>query len=265
MELQPNPNLINITCAASGESEKITIILKGDREHSESDDSDFIKKLKATGIVSADDFQWSGGYISGSHSVMLDDSKGKGRNFMYEWLYIERHDQQTRDQLLDKQFIRFDLGDQKECIDIESDDEDDNESDTQYIRYDQFIQDGMNIPSLNGADDLVLACSRCNIHFDYPCFDNVTYTIRAEDEVVGFTRKELALKIMQLYCMMVFVCKKYDKTTGQLYQSEPNPPKFSELMFGPVLGVSEWEDNGIRGITYDKEKNHWVCLCVNYI
>ena len=265
--MEPSTNLINlslnteVTCGVSEEQEKITIEFKGTREHSENDDSDFIKKLKATGLISASDFKWVGGYIVSQSSVLLDDPEN--RDFAYKWLYLERRDAQTRERLNDKQFIRFNLGGQKECIDQESDDENE-ESDSRYLMYSDFIQNQMIIEQLNGADDLVLPLSECDICFDYPCYDSVVYTIRADDQIAGFTRKELALKIMRYYSMMIFVCRNYDPITGQL-DKDDNETKLDKRIFRPVLGYVEWEEKEIRGITYNKEKEYWVCECVDYI
>ena len=264
--MEPSTNLINlkfdteVTCGVSGEQEKITSESKSVREHSEDDDSDFIKRLKATGLVSTNDFQWIDGYIVQPGQCMIVDTH-KFRDMMYKLLYIKRRDQQTRDKLIDKQFIRFIIG--EECKDEERDEEREK-CDNEYMMYEDFIKNGMKIENLARADDLMLACSKCDICFDYPCKDSVIYTIRANDEIVGFTRKELALKVMQLYCMMAFNYKNYDKTTAQITNMESMPKNAPQRIFSPI-NDEEWEENGMGGIRYNKEKDYWVCQCLHYI
>lgn len=209
--------------------------------------SDFIQKLVATGLVSANDFNNDELKYQSRHMFGPSGRSLHGLTWpehQYKYLYLKRHDQQTIGQLIDQQYIGFGN-----------------------IEYEEFMASQMQLPNLEDGDDLVLACSSCTICFDYPCQAKAMFMIRADDDITGFTRKELALKVMQLYCMMAFNYKNYDKTTGKLQNSQlvdKNDPERAQRIFAPIVD-EEWEENGIIGITYNKEKDYWVCQCSHYI
>lgn len=66
------------------------------------------------------------------------------------------------------------------------------------MTYSYFVANKMQIDGLlENPDEIVLKCSYCKIHFDYPCYV-LKVTLMGDNKVTGFPRKELALKIMRL-------------------------------------------------------------------
>ncbi len=133
--------------------------------------------------------------------------------------------------------------------------------------YQSFVDNNMQIDGLplENPDEVVLEMRYCNIHFDSPNYDpKVTYSITADDEIKGFTRKELALKTMRLYHMMFYISKYYDPISGKVVD---DPTKLNERtqLFRPVLHEWQYRNNGISSLKYVKENDHWICEMADYI
>jgi hypothetical protein len=121
-------------------------------------------------------------------------------------------------------------------------------------------------------NEIILKSSYANIHYGSPFFNSdVTFTLHADDEVEGFTMKELALKVMQRYHLLGFLYKNYNMDEGKI-QSESSEtdlfttkPKSDKYCFRPVLYDSEIFDNGVMGVEYNKDKDHWTIMMYDYV
>ena len=113
-------------------------------------------------------------------------------------------------------------------------------------------------------DEIILKSSYANVHFDYPNFKSyVTFSLHADNEMRGFTVKELALKMMQRYHLLYFLFDNYDMTKGKLF---PDKKLIGDTRrcFRPCLFTGEWY-NGLKCICYDKEFDRWTFECINAI
>lgn len=123
------------------------------------------------------------------------------------------------------------------------------------IEYSSFVNT-MELPSIIGGDDIVIKMSYINIYFDFPCVkDQPTFKITADNDELGFTRKELALKILQLFHMLYFLHKNYDMEKGIISDDITNK------CFQPLIAEYDYESNSIYGIEHNGD-NIWKVLLV---
>lgn len=224
----------------------ITIECIGIREYSENDDSELIKKIKSFGILCSDDIVHKNGYIYAKDgSVCLDNDFH--RDFFYQYAFVKKRDDITKENLVDEQII---------C----PFDDEYNDEDEKAVWYEDYVKN-MNVDNLNllHENEIVLKSSYMNILFKSPNFNSeTTFKIYADDEVEGFTMKEIVLKVMQKYHMLYFLYKHYDMEKGIISNEIKSP------CFRPVLYESDWLDNGLSHLCYDKKSNTWEFICANY-
>ncbi len=136
------------------------------------------------------------------------------------------------------------------------------------LLYETFVNNNMSVDGLGliGADDVVLQSSYCNILFNYPvnCRENIVFTIHADNDTVGFTKKELALKAMQKYHLMLYLYKNYDVEKGKIVSDELAKERKTTI-FSPSRYDDEWTDNGLLNLIYCKEMDQWIFNCYDYI
>lgn len=108
--------------------------------------------------------------------------------------------------------------------------------------------------------------SYCNILFEYPVSyrEYTCFTVHADDRMIGFSRKELALKAMQRYHLMWYLCKNYDITKGTIV-SEELAKERKIIIFEPMAFVDEWTLNGLVSLVYKKDTDQWRFNCYDYI
>ena len=180
---------------------------------------------------------------------------------------IRCQNQQTKESLQHNQLIKFRHINSKEPIDIEIEkdfdsDYDENEMDLGGLLYENFMQNKIDIKN---PDDIVLQCSNAKIHYSYPCSPSnaVTFTIQADDEMKGFTRKELAVKAMHFFHLIYYIYQHYDTNTRNFIPDKG--PGVYEGLFRPTCFPGEYENNGLRNLQYNKEKDYWEFICMEYI
>lgn len=143
-------------------------------------------------------------------------------------------------------------------IDYSSDDDFDYEG----IYYEDFVANNMQVQEIEGGNDIVIEANYIHIFFDTPCFsDQPTFTITTDNETIGFTRKELILKVMQLFHMLYYLYKNYDMENGTI---TTNDISYDKKCFRPLLADYDYNDNGVVGLKYDKLYNRWNVLMINY-
>lgn len=182
---------------------------------------------------------------------------------------IKARDTFTRDTTSDGSTIDFVLiPDGKTINESKSMDDYDDELHHDFVlTYEKFLDNNMQIEGLNlhEPEELVLASSYCNILFNYPCRRQSTvFSIRADSDITGFTRKELALKAMRLYHLKVYLCKNYDITKGCIVSDELAKER-KIVIFEPAMYMGEWERNGLVSLTYQKNVDQWVFDCYEYL
>jgi hypothetical protein len=74
----------------------------------------------------------------------------------------------------------------------------------------------------------------------------------------------MALKAMQRYHLMVYLCKNYDITKGTIV-SEELVKERKKIIFEPTAYLGEWTDNGLVNLIYKKETDQWEFVCYDYI
>ncbi len=143
---------------------------------------------------------------------------------------------------------------------VENINSDDSDEENEGIKYNDFLNNNMQIPEIKDKDEIVINMSYANIWFGFPCYcDSPTFKIKATDELKGFTREELALKIFRRFHMLYFLHKNYDMVKGVIDTEIIE----SKRCFQPLCGEYDYSDNGVYGIEYDKKNNRWEVLCVN--
>ena len=251
---------LQVTSDTCGPHE-IKLVFGGTREYSVDDDSELVKKIKSFNVLDDTDLTFKGGYIfRKSGGFGLDDPFS--RDFEYKCAYINKRDANTKKDLQDKEQIDFILIPNGLTIDdFENEDVDKEEF---ILEYQKFINNSMKIDGLGlfQGDNIALNSSYCNVLYKYPMFQNHTvFTIQADDEITGFTKKELALKIMQRYHMLYFLSKNYDIEKGIITQNDMG----RKAIFRPVMYDDQWSDNGVLCLQYHKDLDQWEFICADYI
>jgi len=282
----------------SVEQKQVTISFAHSSAHDPTYESEEMKFIKQSGLVPEDEIKFENGYMhfkDGGFSI--DDPWS--RDFNYRMKYIKNRNEKTKESLQDKQYINFDH------IDYDSDLEDDEWggiNDANEDKYGYPYQDFLDKKevSFKNPDEIVLAQSYMELHFNSPTYrDHVTFTLHADDEIKGFTRKELAHKCMQYYHLQFYLCQNYDmnkgcftinKAANQVYnkhselnehleaqhaasgynmdwmnQEPPKDFKLPEPLFRPVLFYDEYTDNGLCDLEYNKQKEYWIFNCINSV
>ena len=124
--------------------------------------------------------------------------------------------------------------------------EESEESDNDYLYYEQFIKNNHSIKGLNllYENEIILKSSYINILYMYPCYTpHTTFRITADNEMEGFTFGELALKAMQFYHLLFDLYKHYDVQKGIREDLAEND---RDRYFRPVAYIGEWENNGLH-------------------
>ncbi|QKF93719.1 hypothetical protein QKU48_gp0261 [Fadolivirus algeromassiliense] len=269
---------LTVTSDTCGKHE-IKLVFNGLREYSESDDSELVKTIKSYGILDDTDIIFKNGYMfTKGGSFSLDDDMN--RDFTYKWEYIKKRDNITKTNLNDNQTISFLLQlpdkEYKELPpfnyetymandNVSDEGDNDDENDYDMLLYKTFIDNQMSVDNLGLVyeNEIVLKCSYANILYSYPNFNsNIVFTIHADDEIAGFTMKELALKAMQRYHLLYYLFKNYNMKSGEIIAD--NTSEF-ERCFRPTLWDSEWSDNGLLNLMYHKNTDQWEFVCCDYI
>jgi len=126
----------------------------------------------------------------------------------------------------------------------------------EYQSYIQSIVSGSQPDEILDANKTVLKLSKIKLLFDYPFNNPVMFTIRADDELVGFTLSELVDKIIKHYDLLIkinynynFNTLKFDDTIHNNFHS----PDTNDIRIG------------ITGIQYNKKNDVWVVQYDNYV
>jgi len=257
-------NVVSDTCG----QHQITISVEKHKDYSETDDSDFVKMIKSLNVLDEDDITFKNGYIFSKESpgsFGLDCTMN--RDFYYRITFTKKRDRLTKNSTDNKSTIDFILLPEGTNIENVVDDEYDGIPDDNVLFYDKFVNNNMSIDNLglHVPDDIVLKSSYCNILFDYPVNykEHTVFTVHANDEIVGFTRKELALKVMQRYHLMWYLCKNYDVEKGMIVSDELAKER-KITIFESNFYTSDWTDNGVVSLIYKKETDQWIVNCYEY-
>jgi hypothetical protein len=185
---------------------------------------------------------------------------------------MRERDCKVKSQLADKQVITFYCNGYFPKQEDSDDDDDEADTDTynnRYLLYERFVENKNNIDglSLNNPDEIVLQLSEIDVYFNTPMSPGnaVMFRISANNKQGGFSRKELALKIMQRYHMLYFLFKNYDMEAGVIKSEPTKYDDFFEACFRPICYESQWTDNGLHSIIYNKDKDCWFFEELNSI
>lgn len=191
------------------------------------------------------------------------------KNFDFTQWFNEREfikiiDRYELEKLQNNYVIYFEQlnGDQMNSpIDRVMDYETDNDIDQGYgIDYAVFVENKMKLPTLERENDIVIKMSYANIYFEDPCWNSKSTFKINSDNKIGFTRKELALKVFQRFHMLYFLYKNYDMKKGIISNNVIIPDR--NRCFSPLMEY-DYLDNGIYGVQYDKIYNRWTILLIN--
>lgn len=257
-------NVVSDTCG----KHQIAISVEKERDYSEADDSEFVKMIKSLNVLDEDDITFKNGYMFCKDMpgyVGMDCTSN--RDFNYKHAFIRKRDRLTKNNTENKCTIDFILLPEGKKIEDIVDDEFDGIPDENVLMYKTFVNNNMSVDNLGlyGADDIVLKSSYCNLIFDYPSYNNkIVFTIHANDEIVGFTRKELALKAMQRFHLRWYLCENYDIEKGTIVSKELAKER-KTIMFDPTMYSDEYTENGLVCLIYNKELDQWTFHCYDYI
>lgn len=285
-----------VQCKDSDKTENITIEFKHAPTFDPNYESEEIKTIKESKLIPEDEIKFENGYMFFKDGGFSIDTPYE-RDFNYRFKYVQNHNKQTKESLQDKQLIEFHHANYNS--DAESDEYGEcEENDDKYgLHYEDFISNKK--VEFKNPDEIVLAQSYIKVYFNSPTFrDHVMFTIHADDEMKGFTRKELAYKCMKYYHMQYYLSQNYDLDKGcfvtnnaikQVYNKDSefhqaineyhrqNPSmdwlfkepektiNIPEPIFRPVLFYDEYTDNGLDALEYNKEKDYWIFLCLTYV
>ena len=115
------------------------------------------------------------------------------------------------------------------------------------------VRDGKDDIKVRNGEEVVLDTSYIRIAFQYPPTEKVIFRIEATDISKGFTRKELAYKILQHFHMLRSVGKNYNMEKGEFDMNNENNKS------NPFRAILSWEydDNGISFLEYNKNEDVW--------
>jgi len=88
----------------------------------------------------------------------------------------------------------------------------------------------------------------------------VTFRVKADDEMRGFSERELAVKVMKYFNMMYQINLHYNMDLGK-FQEEELP--LQKWVFD-CLFEYEYYDNGVVGLEYQKD-GEWEVIFLDYL
>lgn len=185
-------------------------------------------------------------------NARLEAFKRWNEEYETKYAFIKERDSKTIENLLDGYEIRF----MKEGIEYS----DENDEITG-IRYSDFIVDFMvSGEKLANPNDIVLASSVARLRYSSPG-EGTEFNIRADNEMIGFSRLELATKALKYFHLLYYLYSNFDIDKGQIVESGT---EIKSKIFSPVFEY-EYRDNGLSSLKYDKNKNVWNCIYMDYI
>jgi len=98
---------------------------------------------------------------------------------------------------------------------------------------------------------IVYPHSYITLLFDYPSMEHVTFKVSADNKMKGFTKQELATKVMERFKLLYYIYKNYKTESGK-------------TLFQPVLNEYEYRDNGIYKLKYNKVSKIWKVVLQCY-
>lgn len=219
--------------------------------------TDLIKFIKNSGVIPEGCIKISRGSISTYDEDGRFESCGilsvAQIEFAYKSKYIEFRDKKTMASLGNLSSIKFE--DNVNPVVTPPSDDSSGDEDTSGIYYKSFINKTY---ELKDPDDIILKCSYITIHFNHPCCEeHVTFHIKADDEMLGFTRLELLKKAMDRYHLLYYLFLNYSTEEGKIC------PGKSSYLFAPLISRSDYTDNGLSHLVYDKSKKYWIFSCIN--
>lgn len=226
----------------------------------EYEDSELVKKIKSYGILTEYEDIELVKKIKSYGTLIVNDISIQGDIF-YRIAYVNKRDKMTVENLKNECVIEFRLHDGKEVnifnydtfINKIYEEEDYDNIGDNLVFYDNFVKT-MDVNGLIYENEIILKCSYINVWFKYPMHDrDVTFKIMADNTIDGFTMKELVLKVMQRYHMLVFMWQNYDIKQGIINPGVKN-------CFQPFMYDCDWLMNGVVGLEYNKEKDIWMVM-----
>ena len=182
---------------------------------------------------------------------------------------IRKQDKATKKSLVDGQKIAF-IRDRAIChfkiLRYLSDGtfgESQDDEDYSMIDYQEFLDNNMTIDNLGliNKDEVVLKMSYIDILFNSPNFgSDTTFRIMADNELVGFAREELGLKIMQRFHLLYFLFQNYNMERGNIRETPIihfDTKRQNGTCFEPIIGYQDYSDNGLSHIVYNEDKKIW--------
>jgi hypothetical protein len=206
-------------------------------------DTEEIRFIKASGLIPEGVITLGNGCVTVRNEDGSLQYAGLCLDPGWDWrnVYVDYRDKDYRTKLEDEAHIRFE--------------DETTEKEEPCGLYLQAFTNGTY--KLAKADEVVIPASYANIYFAEPNWEeHVMFKLVASDKMKGFTRAELAIRVMNRWRMMHWLCFNFDLTTGK-----PDPAKPSHI-FAPVLRETEYTHNGLEGLRYNKAKDVWVVECI---
>lgn len=214
-------------------------------------ETDVIRFIKESGVVPEETISIKNGGVTSydENGKLIQWSIGNASDieFIYKQQYERFRNKSTLDSLKDGDTIFFNDNNspQEEGEPVNG------------LSYKSFVNKTFD---LENPDDIVLNASYINLFLSYPCWkDHVTFRINANDPFKGFSRKELAVKAMERFHLLYYLCTHYNINEGKI---DPGSPSY---MFTPVLYLDEYIDNGLHSLTYQKKENRWEFTTIEQI
>lgn len=210
-------------------------------------DSDLVKQIKATGLLTSDDI------IENENSIITPGSCSINSDYFresaYKHAYIKKRDESTTRELIDGYSIKFRLTDTNSGI-----------------FYKSFINNNHEITGLGLLYENIIALksSYIKIAYNKPCTSHrASFRINAVDCMDGFTFSELATVAMQYYHLLFDLYSKFDLKSGTMTLNWTDNDKLSnDRCFKPLTSRLEWENNGLDSLKYNKQNNTWEFVCL---
>lgn len=221
-------------------------------------ENDVIRFIRTSGVVPENAIEISHGCISSydENGKMIQSgiANAGAIEFVYKQQYERFRNKRTRDSLKDGDAIYFS---DKNAPPPEEDESSEEGELVNGLHYKAFMAKTFD---LERPDDIVLESSFIDIFYSNPCWkERVTFTIWADDPMKGFTRKELAIKAMQRFHLLYYLCDNYNMEEGKI------DPERSTCSFSPVLYLNEYTDNGLYSLCYQIEEKRWEFITIDYV
>lgn len=231
-----------------------------------SEDSKLVKFVKDSKIDISDEFKIKGDWIISKGSIGI--ASPFNIDFSTRCAFVKKRDEKTKHELKDNCFFKWYFDDWELLVEKKLKGE-------LYKLSVSQIQDlhlNLNMSEDDCCSKYILPISQISVK--YPHSRNpTTFTIMADDELHGFTAKELKEKIYSYYHMLLYMGKYYDArvkkclTPDELKLCKDVRKWDNELPFEMQLIKTNHMgcgNEGISGLVYNKIRDEWHVEKANY-